>query len=301
MQYRKYMYVEKLGTSDTEGLLNGTCYLSYKLDGTNAVVWLKEDGTLGFGSRRRELIVGEDNAGFMQLMLSKDYVDEYNDLFTYLTKYPTRIIYGEWLVRHTLRTYKEDAWKSLYVFDIYDTMTEKYINYDDYSKELEANFKHINYVPIIIKLINPTEEELKSYLEKTGDYLVTEGLGEGLVIKNYDFVNRFGRTVWAKVLNEDFKQIKNKPKQAQIITASEMEKEIIKFMTNEHVLKEKAKIEEHYGSWSSKNIFELLNRVFLEFWRDNWEIILKKFRNPIINFATLKKLSDERVKEVLKL
>ena len=32
-----------------------------------------------------------------------------------------------------------------------------------------------------------------------------------------------------------------------------------------------------------------LNRVFDEFWRDNWEIILKKFHNPTINFKTLNK------------
>ena len=46
-------------------------------------------------------------------------------------------------------------------------------------------------------------------------------------------------------------------------------------------------------------IAELLNRVFTEFWRDNWEIILKKFHNPTINFKVLKTLSDNEVKKFL--
>ena len=33
-------------------------------------------------------------------------------------------------------------------------------------------------------------------------------------------------------------------------------------MTKEHVLKEKSKIEELYGGWSQKNMYELLNRTF---------------------------------------
>ena len=41
-------------------------------------------------------------------------------------------------------------------------------------------------------------------LQDTGNYLITSGLGEGIVIKNYDFINNEGKTVWAKMLTEDY-------------------------------------------------------------------------------------------------
>lgn len=73
-------------------------------------------------------------------------------------------------------------------------------------------------------------------------------------------------------------------------------------MTVEHIQKEYHKlIEDKGGIWSSKYIFELLNRTFNEFFRDNWEIILKKFHQPTINFKVLKSYSDNYIKYVLNL
>lgn len=301
MKYRSYMHVEKLGNTEVEQILVGTTHIFYKLDGTNSVVWLKDDGTLGFGSRKKELNIIEDNAGFLKLMSSEDYKDVYNDLLNYLLIHPTHIIYGEWLVKHTLKSYKEDAWKKFYVFDILDTETDRYINYDTYSVELSEVYPRINFIPRIAKLENATIEQVQEMLDKSGEFLITEGKGEGIVIKNYDFVNRYGRTVWAKLLTEDFKTNKDKTRETnrELKETSPVEYDIIKFMTNEHILKEKSKIEEHQGGWSSRNIPELLNRAFTEFWRDNWEMILKKFKNATINFGVLKRLSDDRVKEVL--
>ena len=145
------MHVEKLGTSDTEGILNGTVFLSYKIDGTNSAIWLKDGGTLGFGSRRRELQLGEDNAGFMQHMMSDENTAEYADYLAYLTKYPTRIIYGEWLVKHTIRYYEDDAWRKFYVFDVYDTATERFIPVDEYLTDFIKYHRNIKYIPIFGK------------------------------------------------------------------------------------------------------------------------------------------------------
>lgn len=43
----------------------------------------------------------------------------------------------------------------------------------------------------------------------------------------------------------------------------------------------------------------LLNQVFIEFFKDNWEIILKKFRNPIIDFKAFSSICNDKVKLVL--
>lgn len=55
MIYRSYQHVERLGTTETNGILDGTCYIFPKIDGTNATVWLGDDNTLRAGSRKREL------------------------------------------------------------------------------------------------------------------------------------------------------------------------------------------------------------------------------------------------------
>lgn len=301
MHYVKYQHVEKLGSSEVAGILEGTCYISYKLDGTNSVVWLQDDGTLGFGSRRRVLNITEDNAGFLGALSSDAYSSVYNDLLAYLKSNPFHIIYGEWLVGHTLRTYQEDAWKKFYVFDIFDAETEKYINYDIYSKNLSENYPNITYIPLLAKLDNPTKEQVEECLNKSGDYLVREGLGEGVVIKNYEYTNKYGRIVWAKLLTEDFRARKKDKKISSKSSEddNDIEYQISLLLTPEHILKEQNKIIECYGEWTNKNIPELLNRTFNEFWRDNWENILKKFKFPTINFKVLKKLCADKVKEFL--
>ena len=305
MNYKSYQHIEKIGSTEVEGILNGTCYLTYKIDGTNACVYLSDDGSeLKFGSRKRELSLLNDNADFA-LSMSNGKGDKnsiYEELLSYLRKHPKYIVYGEWLVPHTIRRYSIDAWKKLYLFDVYDTETQKYLPYDIWTDELK-DYKSISIIPLIAKLENPTLDDIKVLLNETGKYLVTDGLGEGIVIKNYDFINRFGRTTWAKLLTEDFLENKLHNKIQANIEKGEcpIEHHIICMMTIDHIQKEYNKLLENKGDWSSKYIFELLNRVFIEFYRDNWEIILKKFHNPTINFRLLKSLSDKKVKDTLKL
>lgn len=127
-------------------------------------------------------------------------------------------------------------------------------------------------------------------------------MGEGIVIKNYDYINKYGRRIWAKILTEDFKKNKKEHREKNHIAKMEgnIELTIINaFLTSEHILKEKHKIEEKYGGWSSKNIFELLNRVYAEFLKDNFEIFLKKYKDPTINFKKLRQYSNDLVKEIV--
>lgn len=307
MVYKGYQHIEKLGSGEVEGILNGICYLTYKIDGTNSCVWLKDDGSIGFGSRNRELGLTKDtdNQGFaMAIATNEKYAGLFADLKAFLAKHPNYIVYGEWLVPVNIKNYKDDAWRNFYVFDVYNTDDGTYVNYDVYSKWFDEDYKNIKYIPLLAKLENPTEEDIKNLLSKTGDFLISEGLGEGIVIKNYDFVNRYGRRTWAKMLTEDFlsrKKDKREARKTAVEQGMTVEYEIIKLLTVDQIVKEKAKIMENRKSdfWESKFIPELLNRVFLEFWRDNWEIILKKFHNPTINFKTLKSLSDTEVKKFL--
>ena len=90
-EFRKYQHVERLGSEEVEGIELGTCYIMPKIDGTNASIWMKDDGTLGFGSRNRELSLDNDNALFMYSMLNDERIHKYFEA------HPGTRLYGEWL------------------------------------------------------------------------------------------------------------------------------------------------------------------------------------------------------------
>ena len=165
----------------------------------------------------------------------------------------------------------------------------------------------IDYIPRIKRLVNPTQDDVVKCLDMSYDFLLVEGLGEGIVIKNYNYRNKYGRMTWAKVLTEDFMTTKKALKEKGHKIKSDIqnnlsttEREIVyKYLKDEHIYKEKNKLEEENDGWSMKLFGELLNRVFVEFFKDNWEIILKEMRYPTIDFRRLKGLVSDRVKELL--
>lgn len=297
MEYKKYQHIEKLGTHEVEGLLHGEVHLTYKIDGSNSCVFLDE-GTLCFGSRNRKLSLDEDNQGFMAACLANSSFKE--AILKLLTSHPQWVVYGEWLIPVNIKRYKKEAWRKFYIFDVFDCETLTYLRYDSYVDELIA--LGLDYIPEIAVLKDPSEEEIQQYLERTGEFLLDNGQGEGLVIKNYEYRNPYGRQTWGKILTEDFASNKRIRRGANHIQKQESPIEygiISSLLTPEQIQKEKSKLEEKYGFWESRFILELLNRVFLEFYRDNWQIILKKYHFPTLSFKKLKSFSDEKVKEVL--
>lgn len=70
MEFKEYQHIQKIGISEVDGILNGKCFISYKIDGTNSCVFLKDDGSLGFGSRHKEVTKDSDQTGFVPGILS---------------------------------------------------------------------------------------------------------------------------------------------------------------------------------------------------------------------------------------
>lgn len=288
MEFKKYQHVERFGTIETAGIENGMCYVFPKIDGTNASLWWN-DG-LKAGSRNRELSLNYDNAGFMAWAINEP---SFRDLFR---EHHQLRLYGEWLVPHTLKTYRECAWRNFYVFDVMSG--DEYLHYDDYSKILSAH--RIEYIPPICKVENPTYERLIAQLEKN-DYLIEDGkgAGEGIVIKNYDYRNKFGRIVWAKIVANEFKAKHRKKDVAEIKEAKIIEQEIAeKFITKSLVEKEFAKINAEAG-WSSKFIPRLLNTVFYCLVKEESWNFIKEFKNPTIDFKRLSFFTNNRIKELM--
>lgn len=288
MEFKKYQHVERFGTIETAGIENGMCYVFPKIDGTNASLWW--DDELKAGSRNRELSLNYDNAGFMAWAVNEP---SFRDLFR---EHPRLRLYGEWLVQHTLETYRESAWRNFYVFDV--MIEDEYLHYDDYSKILSTH--GIEYIPPICRVENPTYERLIAQLEKN-DYLIEDGrgTGEGIVIKNYDYRNKFGRIVWAKIVANEFKAKHRKKDVTELKEAKIIEQEIAgRFITKSLVEKEFAKIESEAG-WSSKFIPRLLNTVFYCLVKEESWNFIKEFKNPTIDFKRLSFFTNNRIKELM--
>jgi len=54
-RFLKYPKIHRLGKSETEGILDGQCYIQEKIDGANTSIWMDEDGTIHCGSRNNDL------------------------------------------------------------------------------------------------------------------------------------------------------------------------------------------------------------------------------------------------------
>jgi hypothetical protein len=295
MEFRKYQHVEKLGTMETDGLLDGVCHVFYKIDGTNASVWLGPGG-LHCGSRNRELSLENDNQGFC-----KHVHDNLAPFTKFFMTNPTVTLYGEWLVPHSLKTYRETAWREFYVFDVVDE-SGGHMPYEEYVEHL-ANCG-INYVPPLATIKNPTHEQLTRFLEKSGEFLVKdgEGKGEGIVIKNYDYQNRFGRQTWGKIVTNEFKEKHHKEMGAPEVnnTLSVEEKIVNEFLSEAFIEKEIEKIKaENEGFWHNRFLPRLFGVVQFEFVKDHIHLILKKFKQPKIDFKQLNVWIIRKCKEVV--
>ena len=110
----KYTHVERLTSPETEDLLNGVCYFYPKLDGANASVEYK-NGQVIARSRNSDLSEETNLRGFYKYIQ-----DRLPALEQFFDKFPDFIVFGEWLVPHTIKTYQKDAWNKFYVYDFYD-------------------------------------------------------------------------------------------------------------------------------------------------------------------------------------
>ena len=294
-EFIRYMHVEKFDTAEVEGIEIGTCYVFPKLDGTNASLWVDEQGDIHAGSRNREISEEADNQGFHA------HVREDTRYRKFFAEHQDFILYGEWLVPHTLKTYREEAWRKFYVFDVFHKTLGRFIPFDIYAPTLEKY--QLDYLAPIQTIRNGSHDmfgkavELNKVLIKDG-----YGVGEGVVVKNYDFVNKYGRTVWAKVVTNEFKERHVKEMGATEVVGDIVEARIAdKFVTQHLVDKVHAKILNETGDgWHSRLIPRLLHTVYYDLITEEMWEILKQFKNPTINFKLLNGYVTARIKELRK-
>jgi len=330
MSYMKYTHVERLGHPNVDGLLIGECYVFPKLDGTNGVLWSDRDqGGVCTGSRRRDLTVegAGDNHGFRQAMWDLWNAGDLEWIQGTYDGVRFPIFYGEWLVPHTLKTYREDAWRRFYVFDARCPDTGRYLHYDTWAPQIREQGAHVLEPLAIVN--NPTEDDIIRFRDTVNTYLIAEnsGVGEGVVVKNYGFTNHVGKTVWGKSVRNDFKEDNKRAfgtpeHQGSFQVEAAIAEE---FVTQAFVEKTRAKVENAILSdlglgWDADNrpdsaydhehrrrfaleehrgqlIPRLLQTVFHELLDEETANFVKKHKDPTIDFKKLRAFAVAQTKK----
>lgn len=264
----KYQHIERYGTADYEltGLTSGTVYVFPKIDGSNHCVYYDKDlGRVAYASRNQLLSEGYDSTGFWH------FADEHKVLGEFVTQHRNLRLYGEYLTPHTLRNYQDDAWFRYYVFDIWDDDQSRWLDWHEIHAVLDdviGSDPFICIIPVLAKLRDPTTQDLLDAME-SDTYLVQKGTkGEGIIIKNYEYRNPYGRQTWGKIVRQDFKTKKGTghgedkvllPEELAVtdsITQEFVEKEFHKFTTDRGV------------HWESRMTGDFLKYIYEEWWRD---------------------------------
>lgn len=193
MQFRKYEKIYRLSKEEVDGILIGTVNVTEKLDGANLSIWLGDNGEIRVGSRNNDLTAnGNEFNGAVA------YCNSHPGIRKFLEAIPGYRLYGEWLVRHTL-SYDETAYKKFYLFDVY---SEEHGFLEQESVQVYGKQFGIETVPYLGEFTNPTLQELTALVEKHPS--VFGKVREGIVIRNPNFVNKFGDKVNAKLVSEGF-------------------------------------------------------------------------------------------------
>lgn len=194
MKFREYPKIWALHKEECEGMLDSEVIVQEKVDGANVSIWL-EKNKVKCGSRSRELPDNESFNGFTE------YVKLNSKIKTWLKANPTKRLYAEWLVKHTI-TYPDSAYRKIYLYDIYDDKTETFYNQEHVQQT--AQELDLEYPQIFSTDKKLTEDEIKEFVGKT---MIPEAAnGEGVVIKRLDFKDKWGNHCYAKVVHEKFKE-----------------------------------------------------------------------------------------------
>lgn len=311
--FRKFDHVERLGHLETVGIEIGTVHVFSKIDGSNAVVWLGADGRIQCGSRNRQLGEGHDNHGFRGWLFGESTAAA--ALRAVVSQRPGFVFYGEWLVPHTIRTYREDSWRRFFVFDVFDVAAGRYVPYDVYSAWLVDT--GADFLKPLVVLQDPSSAQLMDLLSADRTLLRDGAPGtEGIVCKNYGWMNRFQRQPWAKLVNAHAMGESRATPIPRIGGTNSEDAIAAKYVTEHLVAKTRAKLVADLANkngidlmradatllvesqFRNRLIPALLGTVFSELIREEMWSIVKEGKDPRVDFGLLRRATILRTKEL---
>lgn len=305
--FRAYTHVERIDRDECAGILQNHIVVQAKLDGSNSLVYSR-NGEIYCGSRTRELSDTKDNANFRNYILTSED-EEIATLREYVLAHPNYIVYGEWLGNvapyttkfvGSIKRYLEGGF---FIFDVFDIDAATYLPYHEWEPEISVFYSRV--VPLIAEFDNPTNEQIAECIDKNGYNLPDGVLGEGIVIKaEPSFRDKWGNIQIAKIVRDEYKQDKAKPK--KVYADSDVEQEFVdKYVTDAFLDKCRNKVlqacgDDAFDYRNKKHMGMMISLAWKDAVEENIFDFVKK-KKPTINFGTLNGLVNARVRKFLNL
>lgn len=177
MEIRKYTDIERLKDKYALAFSKGEHIVCQeKIDGSNAsFCYDSSTNTLIAFSRRKQLDEANGLNGFY------DFVSNLNVDFYKKVLGDELIIFGEWLVPHTVK-YPENKYRNFYVFDVFDRRLNHYLPWSE-TKRI-AEFCGLQTVPLFYDGPFTSWDDIYKLVGQTK--MEASPVGEGQVIKSQD-------------------------------------------------------------------------------------------------------------------
>lgn len=306
----KFLHVVRLNEVPDILTTKGNKYVFPKLDGTNATVWADDKGVIHAGSRNRELSMDKDNAGFYKHVMESETM---GPICQFCLDNPFMVVCGEWLGGKAghIKSYLN---KEFYVFDmklatIGNSETEKhfgYLPYDVYAKSLgEYGYQYI--IPPL-RVYNSDEpvtiDDIAELAESNHFNLPLDVVGEGVVVKNYSYLSRFGNYEEGKIVRDEFKENKGQKSTKSIAEGSNIEQAIVDdLVSSSDIQKCINKVSDLLGQEFSKSNGKMVGMVmemaFSDLLSEEFNVIAKKYGKYPIVLKTVKKLTCDKVRSII--
>lgn len=298
-EIKKYTDIIRYGKSSTKGVIKEGDIISIteKVDGANASFALDNENQIGVSCYSRRLLLEPTNTlqGFYN-WVEENIVpikDKLNPNYRYI---------GEWTCPHKIK-YKEEFTKVFLMFSIWDDETQQYLSDDIVISEAERlglrTVEYFYYGEFI------SYEHMSSFIGKSN---ITEELnaGEGIVVKNVNYFDNFGKQVFVKLVSEKFAEIQKQrlPKNPNIhekevaiiktvLTKPRVDKLLHKLVDEEELIRDELRIE-----YMRKLLKLLGNRVLEDMIKEEQEI-LGQFEEQLLK-RQVSKILPVVLKDVLK-
>ena len=236
MEQKKYHKIIRYGHKSTQDVLNKGDYIiiQEKIDGANAS-FAVINGELKCWSRNRELNESNTLEGFYEWVQQNVQVQKLLEGVVY---------FGEWTAQHKVSY--EGYMKQFFLYDIYNLHLEEYVSFSMVRDE--AKRLGLQLIPVFFEGEFESFEQLMSYVGRTdlGGKLKGKPTGEGIVVKNVNYRDEFGKQVFVKLVIDGFREIQRQkqtkdPKKAfseaeskvrECVTLPRVEKQVFKLIDN---------------------------------------------------------------------
>ena len=284
-EHKTYPKILQLHNEACEWMLNWQVFVQSKLDWANLSIRMDE-WWISIGSRTQIV--------YSNWTLHKKFNNVQNVILNHwwiialLKDNPNYRLYWEFLVKHTI-SYPDYAYNKFYMFDIYDHNAEAWI---DPLHVMEIAIRYsIDYpTPISIGYQHFTLQRLNELMMESKDFWV---MWEWIVIKPWDFTNKFGDRQYGKLVKPEFKE-ENSIVFGNVNKTSPEDEFSSRYITEARVLKMVNKVEQN----EDRNIkIEDTPRIIWMTYHDAFEEELRWFaKKRLIDFRQLESKCSKRTR-----